>query len=90
MLACDTAGAVPNYVLYVDGAVPEDQLCKIAAAVESGLDDNFHYRYARRLGQLGPLRVGNVKPVALDARDGWRAKFNGRFVETRAATGSMS
>jgi hypothetical protein len=27
------------------------------AAVESGLDENFHYGYARRLGQLGALRV---------------------------------
>jgi hypothetical protein len=111
MLACDTAGAAPNYVLYVDGAVPQDQLCMVAAAVESGLDENFHYRYARRLGQLGPLRVfaapnaeasyleaciargqraGNAKPVALDPRDGWTAKFQGRFVETRAAAGSMS
>jgi hypothetical protein len=57
MLACDTAGAVPNYVLYIESAVLDDQLCAIAAAVEGGLDENFHHRYARRLGQLGPLRV---------------------------------
>jgi hypothetical protein len=35
-------------------------------------------------------RAGNVKPVALDPRDGWTAKFQGRFIETRAAAGSGS
>jgi len=42
---------------YVESAVPQDQLCEIAATIESGLDENSHYRYARRLGQLGPLRA---------------------------------
>jgi hypothetical protein len=103
MLACDTAGAVPSYVLYLEAEAPEEQLCEIAVSVESGLAENFHYRYARRLGQLGPLRVfaaygaeasyaaaciargqraGDIKSVALDPRDGWTAKFKGRFVET--------
>jgi hypothetical protein len=111
MLACDANGAVPNYVLYLEAAVPEDQLCEIGASVESGLQENFHYRYARRLGQLGHLRVfaarnaeasylsaciergqraGNAKSVALDPHDGWTAKFEGRFLEARAAAGSTS
>jgi hypothetical protein len=111
MLACDTSGPVPNYVLYLEAAVPEDQLCEIGTAVESGLQENFHYRYARRLGQLGRLRVfavrkaeasylsaciergqraGNAKSVALDPHNGWTSKFEGRFVETRAAAGSAS
>jgi hypothetical protein len=102
MLACDTCGDVPGYVLYVEASASDDRLCAIAAAVENGLDENYHYRYARRLGQLGPLRVlaardaesaylaacvargqraGDIKPAALDARDGWTAKFDGRFVE---------
>ncbi len=57
MLACDTAGAVMNYNLYLESTAAADRLCEIAAAVESGLAENFHYRYARQLGQLGPLRV---------------------------------
>jgi hypothetical protein len=110
MLACDTSGAVPNYVLYLEAAVPEDKLCEIGASVESGLQENFHYRYARRLGQLGHLRVfaarkaeasnlsacvergqraGNAKSVALDPRDGWTARFEGRFVETRPPSGAL-
>jgi hypothetical protein len=57
MLACDTSGEVPHYVLYVEAAASEDELGAIAASIERALEENFHYRYARRLGQLGPLRV---------------------------------
>jgi hypothetical protein len=57
MLACDTSGDVPHYVLYVEAAASEDDLGGIAAAIDRALDENFHYRYARRLGQLGPLRA---------------------------------
>jgi hypothetical protein len=57
MLACDTSGAVPGYVLYVESGGSEHLLAGIGAAIETGLAENFHYRYARRLGQLGPLRV---------------------------------
>jgi hypothetical protein len=57
MLACDTSGEVPQYVLYLEAAASEDDYGGIAGAIEQALDENFHYRYARRLGQLGPLRV---------------------------------
>lgn len=57
MLACDTSGEVPHYVLYVEAAASEDELGGIGGSIERALDENFHYRYARRLGQLGPLRV---------------------------------
>jgi GH3 auxin-responsive promoter len=109
MLACDTTDVIPAYVLYLEAAGSEDRLVEIAAAVESGLRESFHYNYARRLGQLGQLRIfaaqnaeasyvsaciargqraGNVKPVSLDHRAGWTARFHGRFVETTAAVGS--
>jgi hypothetical protein len=57
MLACDMADVVPSYVLYLEATGSDDRLVEIAAAVESGLRENFHYNYARRLGQLGPLRI---------------------------------
>src|SRR6185436_18648441 len=57
MLACDTSGKVSNYVLYVEAAASEVELGGIGASIERALQENFHYRYARRLGQLGPLRV---------------------------------
>jgi hypothetical protein len=57
MLACDTSSAVPHYVLYVEAAASEDELDGIGASIERALEENFHYEYARRLGQLGRLRV---------------------------------
>jgi hypothetical protein len=57
MLACDTSGEVSSYVLYVEADASEDELGRIGASIERALEENFHYRYARRLGQLGPLRV---------------------------------
>jgi hypothetical protein len=111
MLACDTSGEVPNYVLYVEAAASENDLGGIGTSIESALEENFHYRYARRLGQLGPLRVfaarnaeasylaacmargqraGDVKCLALDPRDGWTPKFEGKFAESRTAAGKPS
>ena len=102
MLACDRSGAVPGYVLYMEAAASDDQLRDLATSAERGLHENFHYQYARRLGQLGPLRLfaarnadatylaaclargqraGAIKPAAIDAGEGWTARFEGRFVE---------
>jgi hypothetical protein len=57
MLACDTSADVPHYVLYVEAPGSEDELGGIGASIDHALEENFHYRYARRLGQLGPVRV---------------------------------
>jgi hypothetical protein len=90
-------------VLYIDTCESDARLHRAAAAIDTGLRQNFHYDYARRLGQLGPVRVfradaasetylsaairagrraGDVKPLALERRDGWSAAFNGRFITT--------
>jgi GH3 auxin-responsive promoter len=53
-------GAEPRYILYVQAdCAPPDGLL---AAFEAALQDNFHYAYARRLGQLGPLRLFAIDP----------------------------
>jgi hypothetical protein len=57
MLACDDTLSPPAYVLYIETTAPADVLERIARSVESRLRATFHYDYARRLGQLGPLRV---------------------------------
>jgi len=101
MLACDRELTPPAYVLYVDTRAPDEAVDRMGSAIDAGLRCNFHYDYARLLGQLGPLRVfraeaaaaaylrvavhagqraGDVKPVALDRRDGWSRRFRGRFV----------
>ena len=51
MLACDTD--IRAYVLYIDGAIPDID-------IDGLLRRNFHYDYARLLGQLQPLRVVQV------------------------------
>ena len=92
----------PRYRLFVqttalDGDPPS---LALAGGLETGLCENPHYAYARRLGQLAQaeivvldphgepawelyqrqclargMRMGNIKPRALDAWPGWSAAF---------------
>jgi hypothetical protein len=57
MLACDDTQSSPAYTLYIDTTAPDRLLAGVASRIDSGLRDSFHYDYARRLGQLAPLRV---------------------------------
>ena len=66
MLSCEPSLDPLAYVLYVDAA---DDAARLAADVEAGLCGNVHYRYARALGQLGPVRAC----VAADAEATWLA-----------------
>jgi hypothetical protein len=63
MLACDTRPA-PAYVLYIDTDAPDSMLHLIGRRIENDLCNNFHYGYARRLGQLGPVRVFRAQQAA--------------------------
>jgi hypothetical protein len=54
MLAFDET----SYVLYIDTEEPD--LDAVVTRIETELRRNFHYDYARLLGQLGPLRVLRV------------------------------
>jgi hypothetical protein len=101
MLACHTVGLPAGYVLYTDAIGSDEVLAHAAARIDKGLRSNFHYHYARELGQLSLVRVfraqtaaetylsvavgngrraGDVKPPALDRRDGWSGIFGGYFV----------
>jgi hypothetical protein len=101
MLACDPRLARPAYVLYIDTSQSDESLECLGRAVEAALRRNFHYDYARLVGQLAPIRVfrakdaaatylrtavdagqqaGDIKPLALDRRDGWSQRFRGAFV----------
>jgi hypothetical protein len=94
------------YVLYVDTPHPDQSLEQLGRSVEMELRSNFHYDYARLVGQLGPVRVfrarvagatylaacieagqraGDVKPLALDRRDGWSQRFRGQFISHQPA-----
>ena len=78
MLACDLALETPAYVLYIDSNAPLDVLDRLATTVDSRLRESFHYDYARRLGQLGPLQAfravnGEAAYVDAEIRRGRRA-----------------
>jgi hypothetical protein len=102
MLACDLGPPAPSYVLYIESTAPDKSLEQAARKIDSCLQENFHYRYARELGQLMRLRVfraegaaaiytarlitngqraGDIKPLALDRRNGWSRIFHGGFLE---------
>jgi hypothetical protein len=58
-------GEGPGYDLYVESEAPDEALHALAARVEDGLCEGFAYRYARELGQLGPVvavRVHDALP----------------------------
>ncbi|WP_322044161.1 GH3 family domain-containing protein [Paraburkholderia sp. J67] len=65
----DRLADVPHYVLLLAGA-QENEAHALGSEVESALQRVFHYGHARRLGQLGALRVGFVgaAPSALGER----------------------
>ena len=63
MLAYDTAplpGDAAGYLLYIDADAAQDLIIRATEEVESGLRENFHYDYARRLGQLAPVRAVRI------------------------------
>jgi hypothetical protein len=67
MLAPET-GRPPCYVLYVEASGPSDEaLAALGARVEEALLEGHHYRYCRRLGQLGPARIFRIRSAAARA-----------------------
>lgn len=77
MVAPQTTMPTPRYTLYIQlgNGVPLPHV--LAADIETGLSQNFHYAYARRLGQLDPLDIYPIHPDA-DPETG--------FLEAQAAT----
>jgi hypothetical protein len=64
MLACDIDPPAPGYVLYIECSAPENVLKPAAASIDEQLRENFHYNYARQLGQLAALRVFRARGAA--------------------------
>lgn len=61
MLACDADLSPPAYVLYVQSGCGDAELVSASAALDDRLRQNFHYDYARLLGQLGPVSAFRVE-----------------------------
>jgi hypothetical protein len=61
MLACETESKPPTYVLFIEAPdVSNEVLQQLGVGLETVLQENFHYRYCRDLGQLGALRVFRI------------------------------
>jgi hypothetical protein len=60
MIACDT-DPPPSYVLYIDSSEPHDLVDHAVELIDLRLSENFHYNYARQLGQLAPLRAVRIR-----------------------------
>jgi hypothetical protein len=54
------AHAPPAYRLFLETDLPDTHLEDAARAIERALCEGYHYRYARELGQLGPVRALRV------------------------------
>jgi hypothetical protein len=70
MVACDeVAGhdARHAYTLYVEAdGQPDEVLCLLGSGLEAALQENYHYRYCRDLGQLAALCVYRIDGGALE------------------------
>lgn len=64
MLAPEWRPGPPAYRLFLETSAPDSRLDEAAAAVECALLEGHHYRYARELGQLGPVRSVRVSEGA--------------------------
>ncbi len=53
--------APPAYRLFLETDAPDERLTEAAEAIERALREGFHYRYARELGQLGPVQAVRVR-----------------------------
>ncbi|MBI1766563.1 MAG: GH3 auxin-responsive promoter family protein [Acidobacteria bacterium] len=67
LLACETTLQPPAYTLYIEIDAAAAMLRALAEALETALQENFHYRYCRDLGQLGALRVFRIRGQGADA-----------------------
>jgi hypothetical protein len=54
-------GTPPTYRLFLESDLPSEHLDALAARVDHALSEGHHYRYARELGQLGPVRAVRVR-----------------------------
>ena len=65
MLAFDEGLGYPAYALFVESSPASDGvLLSLGAEVEKALQDNYHYRYCRDLGQLRALTVFRIQANA--------------------------
>lgn len=60
LLAPSDATPTPRYTVFLETPLDDDACAALAADMEARLRGEFHYRYCRDLGQLGPVCVQRV------------------------------
>lgn len=67
MVACDELDGAHAYILFIEtGNASDEDLGELGDALERALQENFHYRYCRDLGQLAALRVFRIDGGAVE------------------------
>jgi len=71
LLAPEREGRQWRYVLHCEGLETGAPVASetLAVRLDETLSDNFHYRHARNLGQLGPLVVHCIRDGVVKYRD---------------------
>lgn len=67
VLSCERHAGRHAYTLFVDAELDDQSTIRISDRLESGLAENFHYAYCRRLEQLGRARVVRVGSSGAEA-----------------------
>jgi len=72
MVAGDEGGTLSSsgfaYTLFIEAPLAADEMLKrLGYDLETALQENYHYRYCRELGQLGPLQLFRIETGALAA-----------------------
>ncbi len=66
-LVVPVEGRPAHYCLYLQGPECGSPPAALSAALQAGLEENPHYAYAVRLGQLGPVEVEILDPAGTPA-----------------------
>jgi hypothetical protein len=66
-LLVPVAGRPARYRLYLQGPGSSSHLAAVTVALQAGLEENPHYAYAVRLGQLAPVEVQLLDPAGMSA-----------------------
>ena len=67
MVACDEVAGRFAYILFIEvNRVTGEALRRLGEKLEAALQQNYHYSYCRRLGQLDRVRVFSIDGHALD------------------------
>lgn len=67
MLACEEDAGRHGYTLFIEAKDDSDDvLRRLGTELEAALQENYHYRYCRDLGQLSALRVFRIAGGALE------------------------